>query len=464
MSPNLPVGGSALDLQLGTRGALPSDVTQLALTLTYARFADELAGSEPVEGDSPLLEATLTQLTLRHHFGHGWSADFSLPAGSISIEPASGEPTRRLSGFGDVEIGGAYDFAALWGTGGYRPSLTLRLGLGLPTGRHDTLGEEGGAPDSVPPNVLSIGYGAYGGAAELRLTQFANPWLGVSPSVSLRRPLGANESGVTMGTSTAIGFDALVLPARDLLVIAGSSLQTRTHSREQEEGTILNSGGRAVFASLSATLRASGALSLGLGGRMPLYTHVNGRQVVESYSVLATLSVTFGADADEHDDEHEHADEPHEHGDEHEHDDAGPRSDERPGKAGQPAVPDVRDAAVGGESFELSRTLVPGKITVVDFWATWCHACIHVEAALRKLAREHAELAVRRVEVPDFDTEVASRHLAGEQTLPLVWIFDARGARRRVVRAADEVAPAVLQLLREQEADTTSTRAPARAD
>jgi len=436
-------------------------VTQLAFTLTYARFADELQGSEPADGDSPLLEATLAQLMLRHHFGQGWSADLSLPAGSITLEPGGHESTRRLSGLGDIEAGMAYDFSALWGAGGYRPSLTLRLGLGLPTGRHGTLGEEGHGADSVPPSVLSIGYGAYGGAAELRLTQFAAPWLGISPAASVRRPFGANESGVTMGTSTSLGVDALLLPSSWLLLSVGGALQSRTHSREEEEGRIANSGGRALFATASATARVSPLLSFGLGGRVPLHTHVNGRQIVESYSVLGTVSLTFGGGEDEHDDEHAHGDEhgdEHAHGDEHgdEHAHAAPEGESAA------ATADVRDAAAGGRGFELSSALVPGKVTVIDFWAEWCHPCAHIDATLRRLASQDASLAVRRVEVPDFDSEVATRHLAGEKNLPLLWLFDAKGQRRKVLRNAADVEASVRALLREH-AERSARPAPSPA-
>jgi hypothetical protein len=128
VSPNLPVGGSALDLELGARGALPEDVTQLAFALSYARFAHEYAGGDHVDGaDAPTLDAMIALLTACHHFGDGWSADLTLPAGRVRLQQPEGS-SERIAGFGDLELGGRYDFSALWGPGGYRPSLTLRLG------------------------------------------------------------------------------------------------------------------------------------------------------------------------------------------------------------------------------------------------------------------------------------------------------------------------------------------------
>jgi hypothetical protein len=303
VNPNLPVGGSALDLRLGAREALPEDVTQLALTGTYARFASEFQGGDRVDRTAPVLRASLVQLLVRHHFGSGWSADLVVPAGTVRRSATDSEPAQRLSGLGDIEIGGEYDFAALWGPGGYRPSLTLRLALGLPTGQQGTFGDEQGG---VPPNVVSIGYGAFGGAAELRLTQFVTRRVGFAPSASVRRPFGPNEAGVTMGTTAAFGLDALLVPWRRVVVTAGASFEARTRTKEEAEGPLDNSGGRTIAGSLAVSARATDRVTLGVGGRLPLYTYANGRQISETYSVQGLFGVSFGGDDHEHAHHHAH--------------------------------------------------------------------------------------------------------------------------------------------------------------
>ncbi|MBI3204616.1 MAG: hypothetical protein HYZ29_23980 [Myxococcales bacterium] len=445
MNPNLPVGGSALNLQLGARQALPEGLTQLGLSLSYSRFLDEYRGSAVVDGDTAELDAFVTQLSLRHYFGGGFAADLALPAGTITVEPGQGEPTRRLSGFGDLELGAGYDFAALWGAGGYRPSLTLHAGLGLPTGRQGTLGHEG---DTVPPNILAIGYGAYSGSAELRLTQFVSRYFGVSPSASVREPFGASESGVTMGGTYLAGLDALVVPSSWLVIGAGGLLQVRTQSDEQEEGRVVNSGGRAVFATGSASVRASKTVAFGVGGRVPLYTDVNGQQLSETYSIYGTLSVSFGGEGEAEDD-HAHGEgDDHDHGgkgDEHAH--AGKGDEHAHDQVKNPTKGDVADAAQGGASFELARVLAPHKVTVIDFWADWCHSCKHIDARLRQLAAKHADLAVRRVEVPDFDSAVAEQHLRGENSLPQIWVFDREGKRHATVTSLEALERALGTLL-----------------
>ena len=55
--------------------------------------------------------------------------------------------------------------------------------------------------------------------------------------------------------------------------------------------------------------------------------------------------------------------------------------------------------------------------------------------------------AVRRVETPDFDSDVAKQHLSGANELPVIWIYDAQGKRRAVVRSDVELRRKLAELL-----------------
>jgi thiol-disulfide isomerase/thioredoxin len=149
--------------------------------------------------------------------------------------------------------------------------------------------------------------------------------------------------------------------------------------------------------------------------------------------IVVSLGVNFnfnvlddGGDDDGHGHAHGGHDHGHDHGDEH-----------RPPPAAL-MKGDVEDLAVGGASFVEAEAAVPGKVTVVDFWATWCHPCADIGVLLQGLAAEHDDLAVRRVEVVDDDSPVVGEHLGEDVMLPVIWIYDRSGQRVHDLRGTSE--------------------------
>ncbi|MBN4049463.1 thioredoxin family protein [bacterium AH-315-N03] len=100
-----------------------------------------------------------------------------------------------------------------------------------------------------------------------------------------------------------------------------------------------------------------------------------------------------------------------------------------PTGGGPVGPPDVADAAVGGASFEVASVLVPGRVTVIDFWASWCRPCARIDRMLRELASRYPDdLAVRRAEVPGPDHPIAVEHLGGVTSIPQIFIYGRDGA------------------------------------
>ena len=59
-----------------------------------------------------------------------------------------------------------------------------------------------------------------------------------------------------------------------------------------------------------------------------------------------------------------------------------------------------------------------GKWTIFDFWATWCEACVQLDDELRELAASDDRIAIRRVNIVDFDSPIAKRELPDVSLLP----------------------------------------------
>ena len=162
---------------------MPEGLTQLAFELGASAFARTVMGSASVD-DPARLQSVMATLSVRHHFGRGLAAGLRLPVGLVRYDAGPGVRAGYITGFGDLRVGGRYDLAALWGARGRRPSLAIAVDVALPTGKQQTIGEEGGP---FPPSVLAVGRGAFAVAARLTgpgAPDRFRPWRALRP----RRP------------------------------------------------------------------------------------------------------------------------------------------------------------------------------------------------------------------------------------------------------------------------------------
>ena len=142
----------------------------------------------------------------------------------------------------------------------------------------------------------------------------------------------------------------------------------------------------------------------------------------------------------------------------------------KPMKAGEEApalaLPEIGPTGALGERFALAATR--GKITVLDFWATWCNPCVASMPRLEKLARSHPDVAVLAINTGDpvaaralfnargyamkllhDDGDVSQRY--GASAIPYTVIIDRRGLVHQVVRGAGPDLAAIVDALRTSE-------------
>jgi len=93
-----------------------------------------------------------------------------------------------------------------------------------------------------------------------------------------------------------------------------------------------------------------------------------------------------------------------------------------------PEGADVRTVASDGQDVpDLSPHIARGKITVMDFSATWCGPCRKVDEHMVKVLGARQDVAYRRLDVGDWDTPLAKRWLASVPQLPYLIVYDKRG-------------------------------------
>jgi len=84
---------------------------------------------------------------------------------------------------------------------------------------------------------------------------------------------------------------------------------------------------------------------------------------------------------------------------------------------------------------KLGKLRVSDKYTVFDVYAEWCGPCRFVDARLREIVAARRDVAVRKLNVVDFDTPLARELGSRLDALPYMIVFDPSGKRTDIVGA-----------------------------
>jgi thiol-disulfide isomerase/thioredoxin len=98
---------------------------------------------------------------------------------------------------------------------------------------------------------------------------------------------------------------------------------------------------------------------------------------------------------------------------------------------------DVVKISEQGEAVELESHVVPGKVTVIDFYAVWCEPCRKVDEHMQTVLATHDDIALRKVNIVDWDSEVAKQHMKSVPSLPHLIVYGRDGKQLETISGLD---------------------------
>jgi len=78
-----------------------------------------------------------------------------------------------------------------------------------------------------------------------------------------------------------------------------------------------------------------------------------------------------------------------------------------------------------GARVDLKELIVPGKITIVDFYADWCSPCKRIAPYLQRLANSDRDIFLRKIDVVKWGTPVIVQY--NIRSIPDMRVFDRQG-------------------------------------
>lgn len=387
---------------------------RLGLLYGYSDSDRLFAGTEDVTLDQVFrttLHLASFNASLDHSSGLGVGA--VLPYGFI--ERVDAEKTTNDNGLGDLEMRLRADAVTLLGRA-FRgwPHLVVSGGVVAPTGPYISkqllwVGE--GEPPPPPDKYASLGRGVWWALGDVELFGPIGNRFGWYASLWTRTPLGEAENGFDWGAERRVSVAGSwrAIPQRLTASVAGE-WQWRDRATElvydvNQEPPVLKrtdfiSGGGDWF-DVTPTVRVewTQALSSSFTLRVPVWRDVRGMQGVQNTSGYVSLQYAL---------------------------DLGPTA-EKPNPTLAKSAPVMAKPGDLPNAPEVAAKVVPGRVTLVDYGATWCEPCERLEKELATFEKQRPDLVFVRMDGSEWDDAKLDHYLPGIGGFPVLDIYGKDG-------------------------------------
>ena len=397
---------------------------RLSTIYGFSRSTEQFAGSSAVETTSPQYRVDLHLITLiasaEHRSGAGMGLVFPWGAILRRDRPAGGAPTAVQEtydvGPGDLELRARQDVGRLFGLQGkYLPRLVVSLGAVTPSGPYIPKSTIVAPGETAPPETdkyASLGRGVWWLTADAELFGALATDVGWYAAFYTRTSLNLAENGFDWGPErrTSLGLSWRFWPGR-LGASLGADWQHRGLSTELVYDPLVGEKVRTTFISgggdwvdLLPSLRADlvGGLAATFTARFPVYRNVEGLQGVQGPAAFVGLQYAFGVGE----------------------------------VSAAPLRPALTPMAAGDAPTgpAVANLLVPGRFTIVDYWATWCAPCLQLSPELEEFAGKRPDIVLAKLDVTAWDQPDLDRYLPGVPGIPVVdlWGPDGKLVKRLI--------------------------------